>query len=150
MSNFRFNSGVLVEQIQNATSAGGINGRGLAGINYLTANLDLPISGWSFLESYLLDNHVWTYRILCPFLGCVKTLLGGRSLLERRIGSMLSRTPEEDIYSEQSQGADSDADFSTFFPRWSVIFAPFGIWLLGWGWWNIRSNSRIHFAAFLT
>ena len=91
----------------------------------LLTSICLLADGVSF-ESYLLDNHVWTHRILCPFLGCVKTLLGGRSLLERRIGSMLSRTPEEDIYSEQSQGADSDADFSTFFPRWSVIFAPFG------------------------
>ena len=40
-------------------------------------------------------------------------------------------------------------DFNTFFPSWSIVFAPIGIAVIGWGWWNIRDNRWQSFITFL-
>ena len=48
--------------------------------------------------------------------------------------------PQKDIYNEQSKRDADSNDLNYLFPPWSVIFAPIGIAVLGWGWWNIRDN----------
>jgi hypothetical protein len=65
------------------------------------------------------------------------------------IGGFLGGTHQEDIHNQQSEGNNDRCDFNTFFPSWSIVFAPIGIAVIGWGWWNIRDNRWQSFITFL-
>ena len=71
---------------------------------------------------------------------CVSRFLCG-------IGSFLGRTQQDNINNEQADGARSDSYTSKFFPCWSIICAPAGLALLGWGWWRLRDGCRLNLSV---
>jgi len=81
----------------------------------------------------------WSVREFENGLGSIGSILGG-------ISSFLGCTPEQNVYYEQAKRTGCDGYCSSFFPKWSVIFAPLGLVLLGWGWWNLRDNRRPYFS----
>lgn len=56
---------------------------------------------------------------------------------------------QPNIDEQQASGAPGNDDFNPFFPSWGIVLAPVGWVVLGWGWWHIREDRRIHLLAFI-
>jgi hypothetical protein len=62
------------------------------------------------------------------------------------IGGFFIGEQSDEVYDKQSEGNNNRSDFATLLPRWGVIFAPVGLVMLAWGWWNLRSERRVNLA----
>jgi hypothetical protein len=120
--------------------AGSQRGRDMPGV--FKWNHDNSFS-WVSVTCDSLSIANWTASIdICPFgdLQCSLRRIG--SILGS-IGSLSSRAHLVNVDYQQSNGYSERTPFNKFFPKWGVIFAPVGLCIGFWGWYNIRDGRRL-------
>ena len=53
------------------------------------------------------------------------------------------RSHLKNVNDQQSKSDENGGILKHFFPKWGSIFAPLGVLIGGWGYWNIRDNRRL-------